>query len=117
MAAVHGSAEDASLAATLATFVSPSPFTTYTLVDAHPVTVAGVSRAATRRRSVWEPVEGESEDCECADIDGGREWEVVCLGLYSGRRSQVVRSPLPPLFTPLSSSSFLTLNVRAVVCF
>ena len=50
--------------------------------------------AATARRSIWTSVEGELEICERADIDGGRKWKVICMGLHSGCRGQVVRSRL-----------------------
>ena len=46
--------------------------------------------AATARRSFWTSVEGELEICERADIDGGRKWKIICMGLHSGCRGQVV---------------------------
>src|SRR6266852_8278410 len=67
--------------------------------------------AATARSSIWTPVEGEPEICECADIDGGRNWKVICMGLHSGCRGQVVRSRLVhflgPPFLLLSTVPFL----------
>ena len=67
--------------------------------------------AATARRSIWTSVEGELEICECADIDSGRKRKVICMGLHSGCRGQVVRLRLvhfpDPPFLLLSIVPFL----------
>jgi hypothetical protein len=62
--------------------------------------------AATARRSIWTSVEGELEICECADIDGGRKRKVVCMGLHSGCRSQVVRPRLVHFISLIPPFSF-----------
>ena len=63
--------------------------------------------AAPGRRSIWTSVEGEFEICECADIDSGRNWKVICMGLHSGCCGQVVRSRLVHLLGP----PFLLLSI------
>lgn len=63
--------------------------------------------AATARRSIWTSVEGELEICERADIDGGRKRKVICMGLHSGCRGQVVRLRLVHFL----DSPFLLLSI------
>jgi len=58
--------------------------------------------AATARRSIWTSVKGELEICECADIDGGRKRKVICMGLHSCCRGQMVRPPYISLIPPFS---------------
>jgi hypothetical protein len=99
VAAVYCCTEDAPRSATFTTFVSPSPFP-----SPHG---AGAGGGTARGSGIWAPVEGQLEACECTDIDRRREWEVVCLGLYSGCSGQVVR-PIPPLSPPF----FVVVPVR-----
>ena len=63
--------------------------------------------ASAARRSIRTSVEGELEICECADIDGGCNWKVVCMGLHSGCRGQMVR----PCLVHFLGSPLLLLSI------
>jgi hypothetical protein len=63
--------------------------------------------APTARRSIRTSVEGELEICECADIDGGCNWKVICMGLHSGCRGQMVR----PCLVHFLGSPLLLLSI------
>lgn len=58
---------------------------------------------------VWETVEGELEVCECADIDGKFERGAVCMGIYTRRRSEVVRSQFLDSYS-LSSRTYVVVS-------